>query len=223
MIGIGLLALPGCLLPYCARSVNELPAFDLNCNPAEVHAFCVDVASRDVRDENSTEHWTMAALTPTSQGRTPVQAKVSYDWGVFAFSPTYTAGPLVATTHTLYLRLYRPGYETVILRPADPPDMVRWVPTKTLADQELALDTLYSFIVPGGRPVDSEKVQHEWELGGTSPAHSQALAFGASEYLRLAAPLSDKNPDQKEVKKTLTTKAKHLQVLAAAGVKRKTH
>lgn len=215
-----LLGLAGCLLPYCARSVNHLPPVDLNCDPHEVHAFCVSITRQNVRDEGIKEIWELRQVE-AGPGKTPSQSKTSYDFGLYAISPGTAPGFLIDTTHSLCLRLYRPGFKTVELDTVEPQGKVTWEPAKDVLERETALDELFGLtpvIVPKGDP----EVTRTLEPGATSKEHKAALQFGIAEYAALAASMGDPiRDDLKEIKARLVGKAGRLQGLAAAGAKRK--
>jgi hypothetical protein len=210
-----LLGLAGCLVPYCARSVNHLPPVDLNCDPQEVRAFCVSITRQTVREEGIKEIWELRQLE--AGPKTPSQSKTSYDFGVYALSPGSGPGFLIDTTHALCLRLYRPGFKTVELDTVEPQDKVTWEPAKNVLDRETALDDLFGVtkvIVPKGDP----EVVRTLEPGAKSKEHKAALQFGAMEYATLAGAMGDPiRDDLKEIKTRLIGKVARFQMLAAAG------
>lgn len=212
-----LLGVAGCLVPYCARSVSQLPPVDLNCDPHEVHAFCVSVTRLNSRDEISKERWALRELE-AGRRQTASQSKTSYDFGVFAISPGTAPGFLIDTTHSLRLRLYRPGFKTVDLEAVEPQGKVFWEPAADALARETALDDLF-----GLKPVVGAKgealVERVLEPGSKSKEHLAALQFGIEQYTALAASLGEpKTDDLRELKARLTGKVTRFQALAATGM-----
>jgi hypothetical protein len=209
-----LLGTAGCLVPYCARTVNHLPPVELGCDPHEVHAFCVCITRQTVRDEGIKERWELRELEPNG-GKTPSQSKTSYDFGLFALSPGTSPGFLIDTTHVLSLRLYRPGFKTVELDPTDPRPKVVWESAPDVLQRETALDELFAMkpvIVAKGEP----PVERKLEIGQKSKEHLAALQFGAAQYLALFNAMGEpKRDDLKEVKARLFKKVGQLQFLVA--------
>jgi hypothetical protein len=209
-----LFGVAGCLVPYCARTVNHLPAVDLGCDPQEVHAFCVSITRQTVRDEGIKERWELRELPP-SGNKTPSHSKTSYDFGLFALSPGTPPGFLIDTTHTLTLRLYRPGFKSVDLDPNAPQMRVVWESAADVLERETALDELFAMkpvIVPKGDP----PVERKLEPGLKSKEHLAALQFGAAQYLALVNAMGDpKRDDLKEIKARLIKKVGQLQYAVA--------
>jgi hypothetical protein len=223
---LGLAGSPGCLFPYCARSVTSLPSFDLNCDPREVHAFCAELSITETKEDGIKERWEMHAVPLNDvgpRGMTPGQSKVSYDYGLYALSPASANGPLAPTTHALSLRLYRPGFETVVLNGDEPAQPVVWKPAADLAAQEKAIDEIFGTVPIAPKSSHEPTRVRELYPGSKSQAHHDALMFGVAEYQRLAALVNPKWPEQKGNQDRLRGKATQLAVRAATGVKPKTH
>jgi hypothetical protein len=205
-----LFGVAGCLVPYCARTVNHLPAVDLGCDPLEVHAFCLSITKQAVRDEGFKERWELCELAPNGN-KTQAHVKTSYDFGLFAISPGTPPGFLIDTTHTLCWRLYRPGFKTVELDPNSPQTKIEWESAADVVQREEALDELFAM-----KPVVVAKgelpVTRKLEPGSKSKEHLAALQFGAAEYLVLVNAMGEpKRDDLKEVKARLIKKVGQLQ------------
>lgn len=217
-----LLAAAGCLVPYCARSVNHLPPLDLNCNPQEVHAFCIEITRQNVPEEGIKERWKISPI-PLDSSKVPSQSKVAYDFGIYSFTPNKASGPLIDTSHILTLRLYRAGFKTAEVDPSGPIEKVSWERAADAKAQETALDEIFALmpvIVPKGGPM----VERTPEPGSVSKEHREALLFGANEYTRIATAMGDPKEDElKEIKARMIAKSQRLQILAATGMNRKHH
>ena len=135
---------------------------------------------QDARDNVSKERWELRELE-AGPGRTPSQSKTSYDFGIFAISPGTAPGFLIDTTHSLRLRLYRPGFKTVDLEAVEPLGKVFWEPASDVLMRETALDELF-----GVTPVLTAKGELAFERvlepGSKSKEHLAALQFGIAQY-----------------------------------------
>jgi hypothetical protein len=119
-------------------------------------------------DRERYECLTELPVTPT--GTVPAQIKSSLSYG-FVY-PILVVNAFIHTSHSLALRLYRPGYELVEIESWDQVDRVVWKPVADLETQEKVLDALLA---------------NELFVGSSSAAHRDVLRFGVAEYTRLAA------------------------------------
>jgi len=187
------LALTGCLLclpflggcfPYYAfPAVDYTPSVRVTAPAGEVRAFRADVTGKgvltfggfiDVPPErlwklDETTSLCLAELPLTDAEKVPAQVKPSMSYG-YAI-PILVVNALIHTRHSLALRLYRRGYELVEIDSWGSVKEVEWKPAGDLEDQVTALDRLLTGYQ---------------ETGPLSPAHRDALLFGAAEYERLA-------------------------------------
>jgi hypothetical protein len=176
-VGACLLCLPflsGCLFPYCAYpTIDYTPAVKLDAPPGEVHAFRVDITrpTADMSVFVGPVFERLSELPATNTDEVPAQVKpsVSYGFVVIGIALNY----LTHTSHSVALRLYRPGYELVEIKSWQRMNRVAWKPIQDAAAQEQTLDLL----------LPAERL----EPGSVSLAHREALLFGASEYERLAS------------------------------------
>jgi len=99
--------------------------------------------------------------------------------------------------HTVKMRLYRPGCQTVEVAAWAVPREVQWRGVADLAESERAVDDLVSI---GTTDRTSEVLEQAIEgaldfhclaPGSESPEHRKALLFAASEYERLAKSAKD--------------------------------
>lgn len=197
---VGLLYLPflsGCVCPYCAiPKLDYTPSVKLESEPDEVHAFRVDISrsngSMSVFREGAASE-SLEELRVNDANEVPAQIKpsVRYELVVIGIALNY----LSYTTHSVALRLYRPGYELVEVRSWERGDQIEWRAAPGLRAQEIALDSLF--------PIGS------LERGSESRAHRKALIFGACEYERLAT-----NADSKADQTRLIGEANELREVA---------
>lgn len=122
-----------------------------------------------------------------------MQVKPSLSYGL-AY-PLLVANGLSHSSHTVAVRIYRPGYELVEIASWQAPPDLRCKRVDDVFGQAHALDRLYSWPL---------------EPGSASEAHREALLFGATEYERLAG-----LETTTDFRFHLTVKAGHLREQAA--------
>jgi hypothetical protein len=108
-------------------------------------------------------------------GETDPQRKTSVTFGLF----TLPLPLFYHVSHRLLVRLYRPGFQLLEVTSENQGQPIIWQAAPDLQSQAEALDALF----PG--PFS------ELSRGSQSPAHREALLFGASEFDRLAAQAKD--------------------------------
>ncbi len=216
------LASLGCLqVPVWAPEMSVVPAVRPGCTSAEVYAFRVDVTDRQeikegraatpCRPENF-EDFELSRVALSSSGTTPQQVAMTCasGWRTVGFWNYFNT----LTTHSVAIRLYRPGFETIELKPSDAARTLKWEEAAGLAAQEKAVDDLLGLspLDMGGPP--SEVQQRRLEPGTKSVAHREALRFAAKEYERLARTESPDDADAQEIAPRLFAKARRVQALA---------
>jgi hypothetical protein len=216
IILLAAVCLPGCMLPYAVPSVSYVPPFDLECPAGEVHVFRVNITHEHFSRASDRDNELCELREVGADGikKTPGQTSVACTHGV-------GVGGLgsVTTSHTIAVRLYRPGYETVELNSWDPPGKAIWKPALTAAVQEMALDELFD--LGDKKAVDGEvpAVPRALQPGSKSSAHRDALRFGTAEYAHLAGQVTGKDESQRKLRDRLVEKARRLEQLADADVK----
>jgi hypothetical protein len=201
--------LPGCVLPYAAPTLSYVPPYDLECPVSEVHAFRINI-TRERKDMGAIERCELKEIAPDAPMKSPSQTSVGCTHGF------YVAGVAlnfpVSTSHTIAVRLYRPGYETVEVNSWDAPGKVIWKPALTTAAQEMALDDLFDLGVEAKKA--AFLLHRQLEAGAKSAAHREALRFGAAEYAHLAGTVVGQDPTQRALRDRLVEKARRLEQLA---------
>jgi hypothetical protein len=159
----------------------------------------------------------------------PPQTQVALDYGWIAdcVALTYRSH----THHTVLVRLYRPGWQTVEIKAWDQVGPIAWKEAADLPARERAVDDLLStwgtdvqaqppwrteghkVPPPPPRPRDAQ-VFRNLAPGSTSAWHRQALLFAASEYERLGGAAAPDKAGQ-ELRQRVSEKAKRLRELAA--------
>jgi hypothetical protein len=212
-------------VPVCMPEVNYVGPIALGAVGAEVHAFRVDVTEKTVVNVDQdfkaagggVSYFELTPMQPSARGTTSLQWDVSWahGWrsiGLWDYWPTLT-------THSLAVRLYRRGFETVEMRPGQdgPSD---WTQASNLDSREKAVDDLL-----GVSPLKSTSPlkavtgtgAHSppaLELGTKSAGQRTALLFAAGEYEWLAQQLSGPNEEEQAMRSRLLAKAKRLKALA---------
>jgi len=184
--------LSGCLVPYVYPKLEYTPPVKLSEPASEIHAFRVDCSRLHVDvGEIVSECSSEIAISAVNEAPPQIKPSVTYGFAVLGIAVNY----LVQKDHTVVIRMYRPGYALVEIKPGEHLDQIVWTPALDLESQEKALDRLLP-------PKSDDKTQdsNSWlssrrlRSGSSSSAHRAALLFGASEYDRLAAsaPQTDK-------------------------------
>jgi hypothetical protein len=208
-------------LGYAYPKVSYLPPVTLGAERDEVSVFRVDVVDDDncvnIREK---DEYVLHPLPLHRDGHTDPQVKlaVDYGWLLNWVSVLYDG----STHHTIMVRLYRPGYQTIEIHSWQKNGRAKWIPTSSLDEQEIAIDELLStwnttperlqnqIARTGFVPPRDPFVFHYLARGSTLDEHQQALQFAASEYERLLRQATA--PDMRE---RLNGKAKALRELAA--------
>jgi hypothetical protein len=198
-----------------------VPPVDAGPVPDRVYAFRVDVKDQDnCIDFPSEDRYVLHEMSLNADHRSLPQVKLALDyaWVWNCIALTFSG----ETHHTLKVRLYRPGWQTVEIQSWQREGRAQWREAPDLAAQEKALDDLAStwetesFVTKGryksGRPEDAALFQR-LAPGSASRAHKKALLFAASEYDRLTK-VAEANRDGAG-RDRLAEKAKALQELAA--------
>ena len=188
----------GCVFPYCAYpTLDYIPSVKLESPSSDVHAIRIDIykPTADLSVFDGPIYERLSKIEATSTDEIPAQLKPSFSHGLVVIG--IAVNFLTHTSHSVAIRLYRPGYEVVEVKTWERVNRVVWKVALDLEAQEKAVDTLLPFGC--------------LELGSKSPAHRDALFFGAAEYERLAA-----NEPLKDHRTRLTKKADHLRKLANA-------
>ena len=212
MIGISA-AIPGCLIPCAFPTISQTPPASLGDEAAEAHVFRVDI-TRVYADVGGIDYYTLYEVPSWPQGWVLPRTKVSATYGIFVFGIALNYP--VYVSHSLAMRIYRPGYELVELDSWDLPESITWKSVLDLHSQERALDHLFLT----NEKAERAEAEH-WPLigrclsaGSASKAHRRALLFGASEYERLAACEVAAKTENKEARGRLQSKAVELRKLA---------
>jgi hypothetical protein len=222
VLWIPCLGFTGCIqVPFYVPEFTSVPSVNPGCGPEDLHAFRVDVTQRiDVKEGPGPEHtrhgenfenFELTQIQPSRGGATPQQVGVnaSFGWCYVGFWNYCTS----FTSHSIALRLYRAGFETIELKPGQPTSELQWQPATTLAAQEKAVDDLLG-VSPLER-VDPKvsTLQRRLEPGMKSAAHHDALLFAAREYERIARAVS---PELQEpvARARLIDKANRLKLMA---------
>jgi hypothetical protein len=204
----------GCMqVPYFLPEINYAPGVDAKCKRDEVHAFRVDVTQKTAVTDGRgkvTEYQELTRISTSAAGTTSPQLGVTYSSGWrYVGVINFTAS---STEHGVTLRFYRPGYETIAIKPGEGVRELHWKEAPDLSAQVKALDDLLR-----GSTLKSSKrvaVQQILEPGTKSAAQGQALRFGASEYERLARELSSASPEERAIQHALLEEADRLRALA---------
>lgn len=173
--------LGGCIFPYVGPSIAYTPSVKLDVPREEVRAFRVDIASSRFIPFRHDEITAMLSKSiaerlsevPISyEDEVPGQMKASVQYGVVVVG---LFNGVRRDHDSVALRLYRPGYDLVEIGSWEGANRVEWKPAVDVSAQEKVIDRLFS-----------DCFRYSQAKGSGSPAHREALLFGASEYERLA-------------------------------------
>jgi hypothetical protein len=194
------------MVPYVYPKLEFTQPVKLSERAREVHAFRVDCSRLHVDvGEIVTECLSEKPISSVNEAPPQIKPSVTYGFAVLGFALNY----LVQKDHTVAVRLYRPGYALVEVKPREHVDQINWTPATDLASQEEALDRLLPPKDENSRKYSSYPSSRQLRSGSTSSAHRTALLFGASEYDRLAESASQSD------KVRLKAKASELRRLAS--------
>jgi hypothetical protein len=203
MLGVGLLLCPfasGCFVPIGAAwpSVSVTPPLQTNAAADQVRAFRVDAVDANATLEfHEPSVYTFRELPVAAGGWVVPQGKAACDYGWYWNCIALDFWKV--KRHTVLVRLYRPGCQTVEVAAWALPKGVQWNGVADLAGQEKAVDDLVSLGTPDfwGDILKEENDKHSSLVfrrlgnGSDSPEHREALLFAASEYERLAKTAPD--------------------------------
>ena len=210
-----LLVLAAVLFPSCATPGLVLPKPDfipeqIVPNPdGAVRAFRIDIEEFNRLEPKA--RYMLSPIPLDGRGVIPIQhpmpSTISNGW-VFEKtekSTTLSEG-MVRCAHSVLVRVYRPGFLTVEIKPGDDPRRPPWIRADRF-EQEMAIDVLLSVervygkarwwelkaVAPhselmGSSWPDASRTLGDYGLqpGSVCPAHREVLLFAASEYGRLA-------------------------------------
>ncbi len=216
-----LLILAAVLLPSCATPALVIPKPDFISeqiipNPdGAARAFRVDI--EEFKRLEPKARYTLSAIPLDERGLMPAQHSqpaTRAEGIVIGKSEEKTTLTLaeVRAEHSVIVRVYRPGFLTVEIKPGEDQHRTSWIRADRF-EQEMAIDVLLGVERVYGKarwweliPVmpHSELAGSSWpdasrtlgdyglEPGSVSPAHRGVLLFAASEYARLAVVTEEK-------------------------------
>ncbi len=195
--GLLCLLLGGCMpIGYAYPTVSYVPPVALGREREEVSLFRVDVADDDnCIDFPEKDQYVLRSLPLHRDGFSDPQVKLAVDYGWIwnCVSLIYDG----ATHHTVMVRLYRPGYQTVEIHSWQKDRRLKWVEASSLDEQETAIDELVStwntapvrlqnhVAATGFVPPRDPIVFRYLAPGSALDEHQRTLQFVASEYERL--------------------------------------
>ncbi len=222
VVGLLGLLLAGCMpLGYVFPTVSYIRPATVGAARGDVRAFRVDV----VDDDNCleiTEHdrYVLTPLPLHRDGSFDPQVKVAVDYGWLFNCVAVILDS--STHHTIMVRLYRRGYQTLELESWRKEGPMQWTPAPSPAEREQAIDDLVStwktsparlqnkYAFEGFVPPRESVVFRYLAPGSSGNAHRSALQFAANEYEQLHGEVGDA-----ELRGRLQEKAQALRQLAA--------
>jgi hypothetical protein len=220
-ISLVCLACVGCLyVPYCLPEINSVGEVRVPWPSDDVHIFRVD-GTEDLHLPHgfvSTPPYLMgshelARLKPSDRKTLPSQWTVGVEHGWLSIGLVNER--VMANKHTLAVRFYRVGYETINVGPGDVSKDLDWKAVYDLSGQEKAVDDL---IGANSRYFDKDRRYSVNDnrapaSGRNSAAHREALLFCAAEYDRIAWFVTPKESDADGMRSRLEKKSKRLRAL----------
>lgn len=192
--------LPGCLIvPYGYPVVGQTRPIFLDEHGPEISAFRVEIDEELRHTIERFDRKVWARLSPLEtyhQRFVSGQTRCGLNWGAYAC--LLGLDPFLdQEKHSLRVRLYRPGYQTVEILPWDLKP-VTWKEAATLEEQEEAIAKLLEF---EAMPDDERAMQHR-----------RVLLFAAQEYERLG-----RMPCDDDTRQRLDSKAQKLRDCASGS------
>ncbi len=219
IVGLACLASLGCVhVPYCLPEIKRVAAVQVPWPSDDVHVFRVDGTEKSTSWQgigcghpyrvNQTDELTR--LQPSAH------KTIASQWTTGVERGWVTVGIVgrgyESTKHIVAVRFYRPGYETIEVKPGEEQKEFDWKPVADLAGQEAAVHCL---IGSTGFPYHNHGYRtYSAGPGNHAPAQREALHFCADEYERIAFFVTDNDPDADATRTRLDEKAKSLRALA---------
>lgn len=215
--GVGLMlcvVAVGCVpIGYAYPTLAHTPSVPLGLGQDEVYAFRISVA--EDKHSSDQDEYVFSAVPLTRKGDLPAQTRLTFDygwiWNCIAWSTSDH------THHTLLVRLYRPGCQTVEIKSWEENGQVVWQEAASLTAQEKAVDDLLATL-----PLDEAMMGQSERRpegpgilapGSASKAHKRMLLFAAWEYDRIGAHAAG-SADAEATHTRILQKAKALRDLA---------
>lgn len=183
----------GCIpIFYAYPSLSYVPALNLGPAHDNIFVFRADVADdQSCLDLAKPGHYRFREIHVAPQGSILGQGKVTFDSGFYwnLIAVTYAE----RISHTIRLRLYRPGYDMLEIQPWQNEASLEWTAVRDVAAQEKVVDKL---LRPTGTGAWTQAHKdQDWgfsqvDPGSVSAEHRHVLLFAASEYDRLAAEMA---------------------------------
>jgi hypothetical protein len=203
-----LLGAVGCVpLFYAYPTLSYTPAIAFGPDHKGIYAFRVDVTD----DTGGAGKYRLRNLPITRKGYLNGQGKSAVDDGYYWNCLVHTYARQIS--HTLRVRLYRPGYELVEIQSWHTNQAVHWQEVEGVEAREKAVDDLLCTTegtVKAGK--EAELFAH-LEPGSAAEEHREVLFFASREYERLSLAAAD--AEAAEVSDRCAAKAKILKKLAA--------
>jgi hypothetical protein len=210
-------------VPYCCPEIHSVAEVRVPGPSDDVDIFRVD--GTEYFQGRGALYWgvpylyeshELARLEPTDRKTLPSQWSVGIEHGWLSIG--LENGCYVANKHTVAVRFYRIGFETINVGPGDVSKELDWKAVADLAGQEKAVDDL---IAPNSRFWDEEP-RHDRNhyrglaSGKISAAHREALLFCGQEYDRIASLVAPGEPSADGMRSRLEKKSNCLKELAVA-------
>jgi hypothetical protein len=217
-VGLVCLAFLGCIqVPYCIPELSVVPAVKPGCDKDEVHVFRADLTHKVeintglhvASEATNIESIELSRLHSAADGSTPQLTAL-----------TFASGSRIVgfwnfcherTSHTVAIRLYRPGFATIELRAGMPARELAWEEATDLETQEKAVDDLLGVSPLAIVEAHTIALQRRLVPADKSGTHRHALLFAAGEYERLARDAEDSASEER-----LLDKARRLRRMADA-------
>jgi hypothetical protein len=202
--GLFLLLLAGCMpIGYVYPKVSYVRPAVVGAARDEVRAFRIDVVDDDnCIDVPEKDSYVLTPLPLHEDGSFDPQTKVAVDYGwlLNCVAAIYDS----ARHHTVLVRLYRPGYQTLELPSWRKEGRLQWTPAQTLEEREQAIDDLVStwktsparlqnqYAAQGFVPPRDSIVFRYLAPGSSGGGHRTALLFAIGEYEHLIQEATEK-------------------------------
>jgi hypothetical protein len=183
-------------------NISYVPGQQLTDSADQLHVFRIDVTEKSSYlgiPAGAEYRFGEVSLDENAYCGSQLKASIDYSWAYQSFANAWCGIPKGETvSHSLIVRIYRRGYDTVEIGSwkKDPP--IEWVPVIDVREQEKAIDDLLSTIERKGGsdkresemargPFHDEREQFGHLVNGSmSETHQKAMLFAAREYEWLA-------------------------------------
>jgi hypothetical protein len=181
-LSLSLLGLTACI-PYAYPNLTVVQGGNPGAQIPECRVFRVDVTAYQ-EDIGEKGEYKIVEIARRPDGSFPPQSELAID-RVYVANPALSYN--LGRVNSIRVRIYRPGYKLVEMKPGDAAGKIEWQPAASANEQEKAIDELLQrpTVTAGGA-----FTKHTPPLDQGYLSSKATLLFAAAEYERVASAAS---------------------------------